>query len=179
MATSSCTFKICMKKSMYTAEVWGSVADDNGTSRTTPEMIKKRSLFHMFLMRVSESSAWCFEALTCSRREDGLSCRHGVKPPLTHYFISITTINRCIWMNELVIWLLPCHEHVSVHRETKTNRMACLYTLYLCCKSVNLKKILPLQSPTQVPKVWIWLYIWPTSTFSYFLFFFLNLACAP
>ena len=23
-------------------------------------------------------------ALTCSRREDGLSCRHGVKPPLTH-----------------------------------------------------------------------------------------------
>ena len=25
-----------------------------------------------------------FEALTCSRREDGLSCRHRVKPPLTH-----------------------------------------------------------------------------------------------
>ena len=25
-----------------------------------------------------------FEALTCSRREDGLSCQHGVKPPLTH-----------------------------------------------------------------------------------------------
>ena len=24
------------------------------------------------------------EALTCYRREDGLSCRHGVKPPLTH-----------------------------------------------------------------------------------------------
>ena len=29
--------------------------------------------------------SWCLiEALTCSRREDGLSCRHGVKPPLTH-----------------------------------------------------------------------------------------------
>ena len=27
---------------------------------------------------------WLFEALTCSRREDGLSCRHGFKPPLTH-----------------------------------------------------------------------------------------------
>ena len=25
-----------------------------------------------------------FEALTCSRREEGLSCQHGVKPPLTH-----------------------------------------------------------------------------------------------
>ena len=27
---------------------------------------------------------WLFEALTCSRREDGLSCWHCVKPPLTH-----------------------------------------------------------------------------------------------
>ena len=25
------------------------------------------------------------EALTCSRREDDLSCRHGFKPPLTSY----------------------------------------------------------------------------------------------
>ena len=24
------------------------------------------------------------ETLTCSRGEDGLSCRHGIKPPLTH-----------------------------------------------------------------------------------------------
>ena len=28
-------------------------------------------------------SLWLLEALTCSRRKDGLSCRHGVKP-LTH-----------------------------------------------------------------------------------------------
>ena len=30
------------------------------------------------------------EALTCSRREDGLSCRHGVNPPLTRSLPMIT-----------------------------------------------------------------------------------------
>ena len=30
------------------------------------------------------NDAFLFDALTCSRREDGLSCRHSVKPPLTH-----------------------------------------------------------------------------------------------
>ena len=35
---------------------------------------------------------WQFEALTCSRREDGLSRRHGVKPPLTHSLTHSLTI---------------------------------------------------------------------------------------
>ena len=36
--------------------------------------------FHEFLFSI----AWLFEALTSSHREDGLSCQHGVNPPLTH-----------------------------------------------------------------------------------------------
>ena len=32
----------------------------------------------------SHMPIWLFEALTCSRGEDGLSCRHSVKPPFTH-----------------------------------------------------------------------------------------------
>ena len=37
-----------------------------------------------FYPRSPPHHIWLFEALTCSRREDGLSCRHGVKPPLFH-----------------------------------------------------------------------------------------------
>ena len=32
----------------------------------------------------SDSSIFNYGLQDCSRREDGLSCRHGVKPPLTH-----------------------------------------------------------------------------------------------
>ena len=35
--------------------------------------------------RIAHTSfCFMFDALTCSRREDVPSCRHGVKPPLTH-----------------------------------------------------------------------------------------------
>ena len=30
-----------------------------------------------------------FQALTCSRCDNGLSCRHGVKPPLTHSILKL------------------------------------------------------------------------------------------
>ena len=33
-------------------------------------------------------------AVTCSRREDGLSCRHGVKPPLTHSLTQLLAVGR-------------------------------------------------------------------------------------
>ena len=36
------------------------------------------------------------EALTCSRREDGLSCRHNVKPPLTHSLMDKSIMGKCM-----------------------------------------------------------------------------------
>ena len=40
--------------------------------------------FFLLLSFFFKINVWLFEALTCSRHEDGPSCRHGVKPPLTH-----------------------------------------------------------------------------------------------
>ena len=48
---------------------------------------------HDMLCNVSLEPCLClFEALTCSRREDGLSCQHSVKPPLTHSLCLATTL---------------------------------------------------------------------------------------
>ena len=40
------------------------------------------------------NDAFVFDALTCSRREDGLSCRHGVKPPTHSPLIANPALSR-------------------------------------------------------------------------------------
>ena len=47
---------------------------------------------------------WLLGALTCSRREDGLSCRHGVKPPLTRITKIAKELNRVLspWNSPLM-----------------------------------------------------------------------------
>ena len=40
-------------------------------------------LWSFMKLQAFMKSLWLLEASTCFRREDGLSCRHGVKPPLT------------------------------------------------------------------------------------------------
>ena len=52
---------------------------------------------------------WPFEALTCSRSEDGLSCRHGVKPPLTHECHVVRCL--CLTLFKHLILLPPPHPH--------------------------------------------------------------------
>ena len=48
---------------------------------------------------------WLLETLTCSCREDGLSCRHGVKPPLTpSSLMSIGPITVVLYNHFLVWW---------------------------------------------------------------------------
>ena len=49
-----------------------------------PELSDLRFLKSTCAVQAFMKNLWLLEALTCSRREDDLSCRHGVKPPHTH-----------------------------------------------------------------------------------------------
>ena len=48
-------------------------------TRTHFRFLETRCAVQVFM-----KSLWLLEALTCSRHEDGLSCRHSVKLPLVH-----------------------------------------------------------------------------------------------
>ena len=61
--------------------------------------------------RIAHTSfCFMFDALTYSRGEDGLSCRHGVKPPLTHSFC----------FEGHVMYYIPQRRCLGIRRVTKT-----------------------------------------------------------
>ena len=57
------------------------------------------------------------EALIYSRREDGLSCRHGVKPPLTHAI----PCAHCLCMDLLEQTLFKMHISGQKSSEVSSN----------------------------------------------------------
>ena len=65
-------------------------------------------------------SLWLLQALTCSRHEDGVSCRHGVKPPLTHSLFKSMVID-------------VTERRLGSQNTTWTHKEDARYTIILTC----------------------------------------------
>ena len=69
--------------------------------------------------------------LTSSRREDGFSCRHGFKPPLTHCVCCMPCCMSYALLYALYVCCMPCCMYVVCPDVCML--YALLYALYVCC----------------------------------------------
>ena len=74
-------------------------------------------------------SLWLLGALTCSRSEDGLSCWHGVKPPLNHSILKV--INCCCILSlytKQMVFLVVFEKRAS---STHSNGTVCYIRVFV------------------------------------------------
>ena len=92
---------------------WMDDDDDDDDDVYTPSLLPfsfSCLLESSYAVQAFMKSLFLLEALTCSRREDGLSCRHGVKPPLT------------LWVHFIWIWTHNYVLHVYRRARIKPNQ---------------------------------------------------------